>query len=104
MLPRVKGITFALVTLGMASVFRYRDQSRDWPRSPAPTLACRASLARLSQPLSQRLRFYFIALVFTVLVYLIYRRFVDSPTGRVCIATRENEERAKMLGYQHLLL
>ena len=33
------------------------------------------------------------------LVYLLYRCFVDSPTGRVCIAIRENESRAKMLGY-----
>ncbi|HNB54819.1 MAG TPA: branched-chain amino acid ABC transporter permease, partial [Anaerolineales bacterium] len=33
------------------------------------------------------------------LVYLFYKRFVDSPTGRVCIAIRENEARAKMLGY-----
>jgi branched-chain amino acid transport system permease protein len=45
------------------------------------------------------LRFYFIALAFTVLIYLLYRRFVDSPTGRVCIAVRENEDRARMLGF-----
>ncbi|NJN54696.1 MAG: ABC transporter permease subunit [Anaerolineae bacterium] len=29
-----------------------------------------------------------------------YRRFVDSPTGRVCVAVRENENRAQMLGYK----
>ena len=34
-----------------------------------------------------------------MLIYLVYRRFVDSPTGRVCVAIRENEDRAKMLGY-----
>jgi branched-chain amino acid transport system permease protein len=27
------------------------------------------------------------------------RRFVNSPTGRVCVAIRENEGRARMLGY-----
>jgi ABC-type branched-subunit amino acid transport system permease subunit len=32
-------------------------------------------------------------------VYLLYKRFVDSPTGRVCVAIRENEGRARMLGY-----
>jgi branched-chain amino acid transport system permease protein len=28
-----------------------------------------------------------------------YQRFVNSPTGRVCTAIRENEGRAQMLGY-----
>jgi branched-chain amino acid transport system permease protein len=40
-----------------------------------------------------------IVLAVTVAVYLIYQRFVDSPTGRVCLAIRENEDRALMLGY-----
>jgi branched-chain amino acid transport system permease protein len=50
-------------------------------------------------PADDRLVFYFVALIFTVAVYLFYRLFVDSPTGRVCIALRENEDRAQMLGY-----
>jgi branched-chain amino acid transport system permease protein len=50
-------------------------------------------------PANERLRFYFVALTVLILVYLLYRRFVDSPTGRVCIAIRENESRARMLGY-----
>jgi branched-chain amino acid transport system permease protein len=50
-------------------------------------------------PSTERLRFYFVALAFAVLIYLFYKRFVDSPTGRVCIAIRENEDRARMLGF-----
>ena len=50
-------------------------------------------------PSSQRLRFYYVGLIAMFLVYFFYRRFVDSPTGRVCIANRENEDRAMMLGY-----
>jgi branched-chain amino acid transport system permease protein len=50
-------------------------------------------------PANERLRFYFLALAVLILVYLLFRRFVDSPTGRVCIAIRENEGRARMLGY-----
>jgi branched-chain amino acid transport system permease protein len=50
-------------------------------------------------PATERLRFYFVALAFALVVYFVYRRFVDSPTGRVCIAIRENEGRALMLGY-----
>jgi len=34
-----------------------------------------------------------------VLAYMACRRFLNSPTGRVCVAIRENEGRARMLGY-----
>ena len=47
----------------------------------------------------RRLRFYYMALFLLVAFYLIFLRFVSSPTGRVCIAIRENEDRARMLGY-----
>ncbi|MGD8397730.1 MAG: branched-chain amino acid ABC transporter permease [Anaerolineae bacterium] len=98
-LPRVKGITFALVTLGMASVFDIIIGTREL----APYTGADVGLQGIPRPALldpvARLRFYFIALAFTVLVYLLYRRFVDSPTGRVCIAIRENEGRARMLGF-----
>ena len=99
-LPRVKGITFALVTLGIASVFSIVIQSRELgPLTGADVGLQGVVPPEFLNPSAQRLRFYFIALIFTILVYLIYRRFVDSPTGRVCVATRENEDRAKMLGF-----
>lgn len=99
-LPRVQGITFALVTLGMASVFdiiirtqelrQYTGDDGHLQGIPRPDFLL---------PTEQRLRFYFVALIFCALVYLLFRRFVNSPTGRVCIAIRENEDRAKMLGF-----
>jgi branched-chain amino acid transport system permease protein len=98
-LPRVKGITFALVTLGMASVFDIMIGTREL----APYTGADVGLQGIPRPALldpvSRLRFYFIALAFTLLVYLLYQRFVDSPTGRVCIAIRENEGRARMLGF-----
>ncbi len=98
-LPRVKGITFALVTLGMASVFDIMIGTREL----APYTGADVGLQGIPRPAVldpvARLRFYFIALAFTVLIYLLYRRFVGSPTGRVCIAIRENEGRARMLGF-----
>jgi branched-chain amino acid transport system permease protein len=33
------------------------------------------------------------------LTCFIFKRFVDSPTGHVCVAIRENEDRATMLGF-----
>jgi branched-chain amino acid transport system permease protein len=98
-LPRVKGITFALVTLGMASVFDIVIGTRELaPYTGADVGLQGIPRPEILDPLS-RLRFYLIALAFTVLIYLLYQRFVDSPTGRVCIAVRENEGRARMLGF-----
>ena len=98
-LPRVHGLTFALVTLGMASVFAIMIGTREL----APYTGADVGLQGIPRPdlldPVARLRFYFIALGFMILVYLLYRRFVDSPTGRVCIAIRENEDRARMLGF-----
>jgi branched-chain amino acid transport system permease protein len=50
-------------------------------------------------PANERLRLYFITLTILALVFMLYKRFVNSPTGRVCTAIRENEGRALMLGY-----
>jgi branched-chain amino acid transport system permease protein len=98
-LPRVKGITFALVTLGMASVFSIMIGTRELAEYTGADVGLQGiPRPALLDPVS-RLRFYVIALAFTVLIYLLYRRFVDSPTGRVCIAIRENEGRARMLGF-----
>jgi branched-chain amino acid transport system permease protein len=98
-LPRVKGITFALVTLGMASVFDIMIGTREL----APYTGADVGLQGIPRPEIldpvARLRFYFIALAFAILIYLLYRRFVDSPTGRVCIAIHNNEGRARMLGF-----
>lgn len=99
-LPRVKGLTFALVTLGMASVFNIMIGTREL----APYTGADVGLQGIPRPdflnpATERLRFYFLALAFALVVYLLYRRFVYSPTGRVCIAVRENEGRARMLGF-----
>jgi len=42
---------------------------------------------------------YFVIGAFVLLCYLIMQRIIHSPFGRVMIAIRENEERAKAIGY-----
>ncbi|RLI27852.1 MAG: branched-chain amino acid ABC transporter permease, partial [Candidatus Hecatellales archaeon] len=42
---------------------------------------------------------YYFALVFFVASYVVLRRFVASPIGKILIAIRENEERASLVGY-----
>ena len=99
-LPRVKGITFALVTLGLGSVFHILVMSSELgPYTGADVGLQGVIVPAFISPANERLRFYFIMLVVMILVYLLYQRFVNSPTGRVCVAIRENEGRARMLGY-----
>lgn len=99
-LPRVKGITFALVTLGMASVFHIVVMSREVGDYTGADVGLQGVIVPdFISPATERLRLYFVALAILVAFYLLYRRFVNSPTGRVCLAIRENEGRALMLGY-----
>lgn len=99
-LPRVKGVTFALVTLGFAAVFQIIIQSREaGPFTGSDTGLQGVIKPALLDPVNERLRVYFVALAATLLIYFLYKRFVDSPTGKVCLAIRENENRALMLGY-----
>lgn len=99
-LPRVKGITFALVTLGLAAMFDIIIKTRELADYTGADVGLQGiPRPEFLDPADQRLRFYYLTLAFTVLVYLIYRRFVSSPTGRVCVAIRENENRAMMIGY-----
>ena len=99
-LPRVKGVTFTLVSLGLASVFHIIVMSSDMINLTGADVGLQGvPVPAFISPVTERLRFYVIALTLLVITYLVYRRFVASPTGRVCIAIRENEGRAKMLGY-----
>lgn len=43
--------------------------------------------------------YYFFALIPLTICYIVINRMVNSPMGRIFVAIRENEERAKMLGY-----
>ena len=99
-LPRVEGITFALVTLGIASVFFIVVKSNEVGEYTGADVGLQGVIVpEYLNTNTERLRLYVIVLTVTFLVYLFYRLFVDSPTGRVCIANRENENRALMLGY-----
>ncbi len=103
-LPRVKGITFALVTLGLASVFHIVVQASEFAEWTGADVGLQGVIAPAwLNSNTARLQLYLLTLLTTFVVFLVYRRFVDSPTGRVCIAIRENEDRALMLGYNTFL-
>jgi len=100
-LPRVKGITFALVTLGLASVFWIVIQSSDL----ADYAGAEIGLQGVQPPVwfldttNERFAFYLVCVAILIGVYVAYTRIIDSPVGKVLHATRENEDRALMLGY-----
>lgn len=99
-LSRVKGVTFTLVSLGLASMFHIIVVSSDMVNITGADVGLQGVIVpEFMNPATERLRFYAIAAILLVAIYLFYRRFVNSPTGRVCIAIRENEARAKMLGF-----
>lgn len=99
-LPRVQGVTFALVTLGISSVFYIVVQSHEMSAYTGADVGLQGVITpEFINASAHRMRFYFVSLAILVATYLLYKRFVNSPTGRVCVAIRENEKRARMLGY-----
>ena len=100
-LPRVKGITFALITLGIASMFWIVIQSSDLSDYAGAEIGLQGvpSPARFLDSTNDRFIFYLITLAIVVLVYLLYTRIADSPLGKVANAIRDNEDRALMLGF-----
>jgi branched-chain amino acid transport system permease protein len=97
---RVQGITFALVTLGMAAVFQIIVMSSEMQAWTGADVGLQGVIVpAFLNTNTERMRLYLLALFALFFLYLVYRRFVDSPTGRVCVAVRENEGRARMLGY-----
>lgn len=99
-LSRGKGVTFTLVSLGLASMFHIIVMSSELVELTGADVGLQGVIVpAFINPANQRLRFYAVAILILVGAYIFYRRFVNSPSGRVCVAIRENEDRAKMLGY-----
>ncbi len=101
---RVSGVYFAMVTLAFAQMFFLLAEATDFREwTGAEDGLHSLPVPAWINPTNQRLTFYFVTLGFCVLMYLIARRIVNSPTGRVMIAIRENEARARMIGYNTII-
>lgn len=100
-LPRVHGITYALVTLGFASVFWIVIQSSDLQKWAGAEIGLQGVPAPVwfLDTTNERFLLYLVSLALVVATYLLFTRIVDSPVGKVLTAIRENEDRALMLGY-----
>ena len=97
---RVKGVYLAMVTLAFAEMFYILAEAGDFRVYTGADDGLHGfPVPGYLSATDHRTRFYYLALVFFVAVFLIARRLVESPTGRVMIASRENENRAAMIGY-----
>lgn len=97
---RVRGVYFAMISLAMAESLHILSKATDFVRwTGADEGLHGVPVPAWINPTQNRLLFYFVALGFALLMYLIMRRIVDSPAGRVFIAIRENESRVRMIGY-----
>jgi branched-chain amino acid transport system permease protein len=97
---RVKGVYLAMVTLAFAEMFYILAEAGDFRVYTGADDGLHGfPVPPYLSATDYRTRFYFLTLIFFVVVFLVARRLVNSPTGRVLIATRDNENRALMIGY-----
>ncbi len=97
---RVHGVYLAMVTLAFAEMFFILAEATDFRQwTGAEDGLNGIPVPDWLNPTDQRLHFYYVALGFCLGLYLVVRRVVDSPTGRVFVAIRENEQRALTIGY-----
>jgi len=97
---RVKGVYLAMVTLAFAEFFYILSEAGDFRQYTGADDGLHGIyVPQAISPTEHRTLFYLLTLAFFVLMYLAARRLVNSPTGRVMVAIRENEQRAAVLGY-----
>jgi len=97
---RLKGVYFALFTLAVAEMF-FIFASR-WSFTSAEDGFPVGEIPDWINPTRERLTFYYIALALLIFTFIFIKRLIESPTGSVLLAIRENEERAKTIGYHTL--
>jgi branched-chain amino acid transport system permease protein len=97
---RVKGVYFAMVTLAMAEATFILIKASDFMAITGADEGLQGiPVAEWINPFQNRLTFYYITLIFFIVGYLVLRRITHSPTGRVLVAIRENEDRVRMIGF-----
>lgn len=94
---RLKSHFFAMLTLAFSGLFLVVAEK--WR---SVTYGNDGFTFRAPEIFRDRMTFYFFVLACLVVIFLALYRFVNSPTGRILIAVRENEQRTKSLGYNTL--
>ncbi|HQX75344.1 MAG TPA: branched-chain amino acid ABC transporter permease [Thermoflexales bacterium] len=97
---RVKGVYFAMVTVAFSQMFFILAEASDFREYTGAEDGLQSiPVPAWLSPTNERLTFYFVTLAFCIGMYLLAKRVVNSPTGKVLLAIRENEPRAQVIGY-----
>jgi branched-chain amino acid transport system permease protein len=97
---RLRGVYFAIFTLAIAEMFFIYFGRLSLTRAEDGFAV--ANLPLWIDPSQSRLNTYYVVLVLFVGCFLLIRRLINSPTGAVFKAIRENEDRAQAIGYNTL--
>jgi len=102
---KLTGVYFAMITLGFAEIAKllmiehFGTEAAITPQA-SEYLVGIPFAASLSVPLGETaLTSYYVLGIVTLLAYFALQRIIHSPFGRVMIAIRENEDRARAIGY-----
>lgn len=93
-------VAAAMVTLAIGEIVRNIAERWRSVTGGQDGLPLRFSRVALDPLFSTRVGGYYFSLIFMLVMLLILRAFILSPTGRVLMSIRENEQRARFLGYQ----
>jgi branched-chain amino acid transport system permease protein len=100
---RIKGGYFAIFTLAFAQIFFILAKNRLFIDITGAEDGMFFEVPDWLNPVPKnRLIFYYITLAAVVAVFLLVRRLINSPTGRVFQGIRENEQRAQTIGFNTL--
>jgi branched-chain amino acid transport system permease protein len=92
-------VAAAMITLALGEIVRSIAERWRFVTGGQDGLPMRASRVALDPLFETRIGAYYFALVFLIVMTLALRQFVLSPTGRVLLSIRENEQRSRFLGF-----
>lgn len=95
---QLSGVYFAMLTLAFSMVgYFIVFETTEYTGGDNGLLVTRPEVFGIG--LADQVTFYYVVLVVAVLSYAAMRRLTTSPFGQVLKSIRENEERARFLGY-----
>ncbi len=96
---RIRGLYFAIFTLAFAEIFFMLAGNRIMVDITGAEDGFTFPVPDWLNITKNRLFYYYMVLLILAIAFLLVRRLMNSPTGRVLIAMRDNEDRAQMIGY-----
>ncbi len=100
---RVIGAYFVIITIIFSLVFFFLSLSWKWLTGGEDGLSFSPpliSLGLIDLSFTHPLNSYYFVLTFVVASYLTCRKVINSPLGKVFEIIRENEDRARLIGYK----